>query len=384
MARSIPALVTPSVLAYARVSAGFDLSSAAARLRLPVEQLEAWERGDSGLTMARLKRLCTLYRRPLAYFYLPAPPPEPEQVADFRTVGAEDEETHAELRLQIRRVRELRDVALRLEAEAGATSSMDLPASSLDDRPSDVAKRLRGWLGVELRDQLEWKDAAQSFREWRYRFEARGVLVFQFTSVPVAVARGFSVHGDRLPVVAVNSQDVPVARAFTALHELAHLSLRRAGICDFTVSGAGRTVERFCNMVAAEALVPAEALRERLSEAADFDVAELAKEFKVSREAMALRLIATRRLPWSAYEGFRSRHIKEVADERARQKEERKGREGGPEFTRLVVTNLGHRFLRLVLNAYHEGVVTAPEFKDYTSVRVTGLEKLQAMLGERA
>ncbi len=382
MARSIPALVTPSVLVHARTTAGFDLSTAADRLDVPVTKLEAWERGDAGLTMARLKRLSTLYRRPLSFFYLPAPPVEREQATDFRASGVETEETHVELRLQIRRVQELREVAVRLEAESEMASRTDLPAGSPDGKPAELAGRLRAWLGVELRDQLAWKDSAQAFREWRTRIERRGVLVFQFTSVPVSVARGFSVSAERLPVIAVNSQDPPVARSFTALHELAHLALRQAGVCDFSTRREAQGLERFCNLVAAEVLIPVEALRERLPEGQAVDVAQLAKDFKVSREAMALRLIAAQRLPWSSYEGFRTRHIKEVEETRVRQKE--KEREGGPEYTRLVVTNLGQRFLRLVLHAYQDGLVTAPEFKDYTSVRVTGVEKLQAMMGEPA
>lgn len=378
MARSIPALVTPSLLVHARTTAGFELDAAARHLKVTVEQLEAWERGQPGLTMARLKKLSALYRRPQSYFYLPSPPSERPGATDFRSTRAEDEETHVALRLQIRRIQELREVAVRLEAESDSQTRTDLPSGSTEDNPTGLATRLRTWLGFELREQLAWKDAAEAFRAWRSRLEERGVLVFQFTGVPVSVARGFSVSGERLPAIAVNSQDPPVARAFTAMHELAHLSLRAAGVCDF--AGKREGVERFCNLVAAEVLIPTEALRRQLTEAATVDVVQLAKDFKVSREAMALRLIAAKRLDWSAYEGFRTRHLKEVEEERARQKA--KQREGGPEFTRLVVTNLGHRFLRLVLDAYNDGTVTAPEFKDYTNVRVTGVEKLQAMVGE--
>lgn len=383
MARSLPALATPSVLKFARTSAGFDLETAARRARLTSSQLAGWEAGAEGLTLATLKKLARLYRRPLAYFYLPAAPVEAGVPEDYRSSGLEDAEARAELTLQVRRIRELRDVALRLEgwpATDGPT-----PRASLDERPSEVATRLREWLGVDLAAQRAWKDGAQAFRAWRASLEARGVLVFQFTGVPVRVARGFSISADRLPAIAVNSADQPVARCFTLMHELAHLALRRVGICDFTTGKvAARAVERFCNAVAAETLVPLSALRELIPESGELDVSALARRFKVSTEAMALRLIAARRIPEADYERYRAKYFHDVEEERRRQKELRAIRPGGPSADLLVVTNLGRPFLRLLVDAYLEGNVSAPEFRDFTSVKVARLEKLEALMGSGA
>lgn len=383
MARSMPALATPSVLKFGRTSAGFDLETAATRSSVAASTLEGWENGSGALSLATLKKLAKLYRRPLAWFFLPEPPEEAGVPEDYRSASGDDGEARAELTLQVRRVRELREVALRLDGSSAAVTPV--PRASLDDKPSEVAKRLREWLGVDVATQRRWKDVDEAYRRWRARFEELGILVLQFTRVPVATARGFSIAGDRLPVIAVNSRDKSVARSFTLMHELAHLALRRVGICDFTTGkSSGKAIERFCNAVAAETIVPAGALNELLPESGTLDVDALARSFKVSTEAMSLRLIAAKRLPEAEYETFRRRYISEVEEERQRRKELRDANAKGPGADRLVVTNLGRPFLRLLVDGYYEGIVSAPEFRDYTSIKVTRLDKLEALVGERA
>jgi Zn-dependent peptidase ImmA (M78 family) len=381
MATSIPALVTATVLEYARTSAGFDIEAAALRLKVSPTRLAEWESGESATTVAKLKQIATLYRRPLAFFYLPSPPNEAAQAEDFRTVSADEPQTHPELTLQVRRLRELREVALRVEHDLGNTVTPPSLSARLDENPSAVAKRFRAWLDVSVLDQMRWRNGSEALREWRARLEERGVLVFQYTRVPVRTARGFSIFEDRLPVIALNSADPAEARCFTLLHELTHLALHKDGICDLASVGRSSKIERFCNLVAAETLVPADALKGLVGTNSPPDIAELAKRLKVSREAMALRLIAIGRLAWADYERFRAKHLTEVEDEREQRRLDRDETTRGPQHTTLVVTNLGRRFLRMLVAAYQDGIVTAPEFRDYTSVRVSNLEKLQTAIG---
>ena len=93
---------------------------------------------------------------------------------------------------------------------------------------------------------------------WRRALEASGIVVFQMT-VSEEEARGFSIYAENLPAVVVNVKDAPNGRLFTMLHELAHLALRQAGICDLREDQTGQVphyVEVFCNYVAGAALIP--------------------------------------------------------------------------------------------------------------------------------
>ena len=76
--------VTPEVLRWARESIGFEVEDAAARIRVPPEKLEGAESGDVLLTLRQAERAADVYDRPLAALFLPEPPEEEPQEAQFR------------------------------------------------------------------------------------------------------------------------------------------------------------------------------------------------------------------------------------------------------------------------------------------------------------
>ena len=84
MSRSIPALVRPALLVWAREKAGWRPEEAAAKLRTQVERLREWERGAERPSIAQLRKLGELYKRPLAVFFLPEPPRDFDPQREFR------------------------------------------------------------------------------------------------------------------------------------------------------------------------------------------------------------------------------------------------------------------------------------------------------------
>ena len=76
MGRSTEALVDPSILIWARSTAGLSIEEAAASLQTKPEKLQAWEDGESNPSLAQLRRMAVVYRRMLSVFYLPAAPQE--------------------------------------------------------------------------------------------------------------------------------------------------------------------------------------------------------------------------------------------------------------------------------------------------------------------
>jgi transcriptional regulator with XRE-family HTH domain len=68
--------ITPSVLAWARRSIGLKTEDAARRLKVPKDKIEGWERGIGRPSIPQAEKLAALYKRPLAVFYMPAPPTE--------------------------------------------------------------------------------------------------------------------------------------------------------------------------------------------------------------------------------------------------------------------------------------------------------------------
>jgi transcriptional regulator with XRE-family HTH domain len=84
MAHSTEALADPSILTWARSTAGFSIEDAATRLQTKPEKVLAWEAGQERPSMAQLRKMAVAYKRLLSDFYLPAAPKEDPLPHDFR------------------------------------------------------------------------------------------------------------------------------------------------------------------------------------------------------------------------------------------------------------------------------------------------------------
>ena len=99
--------VTPDVLRWARESVGYELDDAAARIHVKPEKLKDAEEGGQKLTLRQAERAASVYERPLAVLFMPEPPTEDEQEAQFRRLpGTPTPPWPPEMNLLARRVRE--------------------------------------------------------------------------------------------------------------------------------------------------------------------------------------------------------------------------------------------------------------------------------------
>ena len=80
-----------------------------------------------------------------------------------------------------------------------------------------------------------------------------GNLGSHHTNIDIELFRGFSLADEIAPFVVINDQDHEAAWAFTLLHELTHIWLGQTGVSG---SNGQTALERFCDSVAAEFLLP--------------------------------------------------------------------------------------------------------------------------------
>jgi transcriptional regulator with XRE-family HTH domain len=66
--------VNPSVIKWARESAGVGLTQIAKRLGTSEETITAWESGSKMPTLRALETLASFLKRPLSAFFLSTPP----------------------------------------------------------------------------------------------------------------------------------------------------------------------------------------------------------------------------------------------------------------------------------------------------------------------
>jgi Zn-dependent peptidase ImmA (M78 family) len=401
MAARVKALVTPALVRWARETAGFTLPEAAARLKLTEDEVAGWESPDPDLvpSIPQLRRVAGLYKRPLAVFYLAEAPPRFEVMRDLRRLpGAGSRRFSPELQFEMRAANERRELALELLSELGETPAEFALLAEQRENPEAVGTRIRLAYGITEELQLAWRDAdgRAGFNAWRARIEATGVLVFQATRIGSDEASGFAKWADRLPIIVVNRKDAPTRRLFSLVHELTHLMLRVSGVSEIETDVArpaeDQAIEVFCNHVAAAALVPQNtllaeprviALGAGSEDWTDADVAELARRFNVSREALLRRLLTFGRTTERFYQRKRAQYLAEYLANRQRMRE-LAGDEGIPRnMPQEAVSNFGRPLVRILLGNYYQDRISLSELSGYLGLKVQHLPKLEQAAGMR-
>ncbi|HEY0543812.1 MAG TPA: ImmA/IrrE family metallo-endopeptidase [Pyrinomonadaceae bacterium] len=369
MAQVIQAFVKPELLVWAREDAGYDIEVAARRINVKPEKLTAVEGGQARLTVNQLRNLSNVYKRPLAFFYLPAPPQTDIYIKDFRHFSEESEhKLSPELRLELRKAKARREAALGLLDDLDITPTVFVSTASTDENPESVGKRIREILDISFERQSSLRTDYEALHFWRDSIEACGVFVFQ-ASIPKSEMRGCSIWYSPLPIIIMNAKDSPYGRVFTMAHELTHLMLRSAGLCDL---GSDK-IEVFCNAVAGEALVPSELfLRESIVRGngnhgwSDEELNSLSSRYSVSTHVILLRLLSLGKTTQDFYQS----KIEEW-------KKLKKPPKGFAPVPLKAVAASGKTFVRLVLDSYHQNRISSTDAAQYLGVKLKHLGDIE-------
>lgn len=375
MATLTRAFVTPEVLRWARESIGFDVDDAADQIKVKSEKLKAAEAGEGMLTLRQAERAARLYDRPLATLFLPQPPEEEAQDAQFRRLpGAPEPPWPPAMQVLVRRVRERQDAAINLHEALEDTPVW--PAALKDLRLVDVPlpELARQVLGIDLQEQAEWHDPSGyvPLRRWIDAIESLGVLVMQDGTLSVETMRGFASMDAIVPAIVVNAKDDARARVFTIIHEFGHLYLAALG------RAVGTQTEVWCDDFAGEVLMPGAAVERFLGADQGQNLVgtidRLALEFGVTPYAAAVRV--SKAELWARDD---IEHV--IAEIRAR---EPRTRGAGGDYYWTKIGRLGPSFIRLVFNALDSQAVTYPVASSLLDgTKVTHFDKLRDYIGQR-
>ena len=389
MSPRVKALITPSLLRWGRETAGYDVDTASARVKIKTEALQSWEHGHSRPSIPQLRKLAALYKRPIAVFYLPEPPHSFTVPKDYRKpTGAGTSLRSPDLLFQLREAQSRRELFLELYEQSEGNPPPITLSAVLEEDPETVARRIRLYLKVPLAAQEDWQPRYDTLNRWRTAFERAGVLVFQMQDVPWSEARGFSVSSEAFPLAVTNVKDAPNGRIFTMFHELAHIALRQGGICDLRESGGRfsdlRDIEAYCNAVAGAVLVPSEELLQdglvcsypEGHEWQDGDLRSLASKFRCSTEVVSRRLLVLNRITQEFYQRKRKQFLRDAdASFRA-------SPSGRVPPARQAIAKFGHLFTRVALSNYYQDNITGSDLSDLLQLRMKHLPKLEAIVGK--
>jgi Zn-dependent peptidase ImmA (M78 family)/transcriptional regulator with XRE-family HTH domain len=366
--------INPQILSWARETAGLTLEAAAKELGLhdtggvtAAERLAALESGEVMPTRPILRQMAEKYRRPLVAFYMSHIPNKGDRGEDFRTLpegrsGASD----ALLDALLRDIRARQSIVRSILEELDECRQLRfIGSANMSDGVGALVASIRQQLDVEGEDLTS---AERRFDLLRSRVEAAGVFVLligklgsHHTAIDLDTFRGFALPDDVAPFIVINDQDARPAWSFTLVHELAHLWLGETG-----VSGTQflSPVERFCNDVASEFLLPMEELRDLdMDSVTSLDVAvgritRFANERNISRSMVAYRLYRAGTINQDTWRQLNIALSRELVAHPRSSEGASSDREGGPNYYVVRRHKLGRHLLELVRRTMAEGLLS--------------------------
>lgn len=347
--------VNPQLLRWARTRARADELDLA--IRFP--KLGEWERQERQPTLKQLESYARATLTPIGYFFLPEPPVERVPIPDFRTMADRELQRPSPNLLETVYLCQQRQAWYREHAQAEGLGAADfIGSATLQSGVEAVADGIRQRLGFSVEARRAYGSWEEALRKFIGQVDAVGVMVMcsgvvlnnNHRRLDPEEFRGFAIADELAPLVFVNGADSKSAQMFTLAHEVAHLWLGQSALSNAEASREdGPAVERWCNKVAAELLVPMRMLRGDLvpGERLDVSVPRLARLYKVSTLVVLRRLFDAGSVPQQTYwEAYRAEVARLLALPRPA---------GGGNFYLSQAARVSKRFARALVGSTLEG-----------------------------
>lgn len=372
--------IEPKLFSWARERSGRESDE----LESKFPKLREWEHEGASLSVRDLEAFATATYTPVGFLLLDEPPTERLPLEDFRTQGSVRIEHPSAALLETLAICSQRQAWYRAyQASRAATPVPLVGALRSSMTTSRAAALLRKYLRLtdvtpaELganRDPVLWLGEAA---------EAIGVLVMingvvadnTHRRLNPAEFRGFALSDALAPLVFVNGADAKTAQLFTLAHELAHIGLGRSSISNPVLTRVPSiTIERWCNAVAAEFLLPRAMLERDFNPdlGMEAQVERIARAHRVSKLVVLRSLLDAGKL---SRDDFTSLYVR--AEEAAPEKIS----SGGNYFNTKPI-RVGRRFGRSLIEAVADGWASQTEALELLEIRkIETLRKLSAQLG---
>ena len=288
--------INAELIEWAILRAGNDLDE----FKSSNAKIEQWLSGEASPTIKQLEKFTQKVNVPFGYMFLQEPPQEEIPIPFFRTGQANPRAEKISLNVY-------HTIQILQERQSWLTEYLDnsdyddlnyVEKFNADTSYDVIVNDIKKELGL----QNDW---ASKFNTWEetlsyltIRIEEIGIIV-NFNGVvgnntrrviKPTECRGFVLVNKKAPFLFVNSTDAKAAQMFTIIHELAHIWIgETAGFDNKQMLPADDPIEKLCDKVAAEFLVPSRYFIEKWGINNDFKY--LSKMFKVSQIVIARRAL---------------------------------------------------------------------------------------------
>lgn len=350
--------VRPELLEWARERASLSLAELARMVGSTANPapVEEWEKTGE-LPLKKLEVLAAKTHVPLGYMFLSEPPEEAIPLPDFRTIDEGGvKRPSPELIDTIYTCMRRQEWYREYLEDAGAEHLRFLGRFSPESDPVEVATDIRAVIGWTAEERAAEPQLQLVVGRFAAAIERAGILVMRngvvgnntHRALNPEEFRGFALYDQLAPLIFVNAADAAVAQLFTLAHELAHIWVGQSALDDLMIV-TDQPLERFCNRVAAEVLVPMDEFSREwngLDEGGE-ELNRLSRQFRVSRYVLLIRAFEAGLINREAFET----HYLAERDRPFRANTDSSG--GSFYFTQR--SRLGRRFAQAVIRSARTG-----------------------------
>ncbi len=278
-------------------------------------RVKEWIEGKQKPTVKQLESFSKKVYLPFGYLFLPRPPKEQLPIPFFRTNNSSkglDINVYDTILLLQQRQEWLANYLKDNEFDPLPFVGKYKKNQNINSIVNDIRKTLRLSENRAARYNT-WQEALNYLIE---RIEDNGVItVFNgivenntHRKITVDSCRGFVLVDEMVPFMFVNNADAKAAQMFTVAHELAHIWTGHSAGFDLRVMlPAADSIEKLCDKVAAELLVPEKSFL-RLWKG-NPKIKFLSRYFKVSQIVIARRALDTGRINKREFFAFYNDYI---------------------------------------------------------------------------
>ncbi len=380
------ALINPKILIWARERVNLTQEELAKKLNVKPEKVLSWENGKDKPTFLQAQNIANKLHIPFGFLYLEEIPQLKLPIPDLRTFA--DKQQHklsndvVDLIYDIKFKQDwYRDYLLEQGIEKLAFAGRFKKSAGYREIAEDITKTLD--LRVEHRKEAKnWEEFLQLLMQ---KGDDLGIWVMRsgivgnntHRTLDVKEFRGFVLFDEIAPVVFINGRDAKAAQIFTLIHELAHIWIGESGISDIHLGDLAdmyNGIEKLCNQVAAEVLVPQKLFYEYWQGLDSIE--ELNRFFKVSSVVIARRAFDLKLISWDEYRGFYTTQQQKWQEYQRRQK-----KQSGGQMHYTLPVRYGKSFTDALIRATLNGQVMLKDAANMLGLKPSKIFSLAKKMG---
>ncbi len=358
-----------------------------AELRKRFPKYDDWESGNNQPTFRQLEAFAKFTQVPFLTLLFPEPREEKIPIQDLRTVGNRNiSQPSGNLLDTIYMCQQRQGWYQTFAMLEGEEPLPFVGSATLQSDVETTAKKIRATLSFDIEERQQLPNWTQALRYFANQVDDLGILVMisgvvrnnPHRKLNPEEFRGFALADKLAPLVFINGADTKAAQIFTLAHELAHIWLGESSLSNVTPdSFSPHRIERWCNQVAAEVLVPLVSLRQNFREDVTLsdELQRLVNYYKTSTLVVLRRLFEIEALQYSTF-----------AEQYRYQLSQLKPRKGSGEgnFHATLKTRVGQRFGTALVESTLSGDTSHKDALYYLGIKkMSTLDAFAESLWER-